>query len=442
VLNWRGEKARMRPLPITQSARFREDATYLITGGLGGFGLATAQWLVANGARHVVLTSRSGHLNDEARSAISGCEKLGAQIAVMVSDVSVESEVERLFAEIAAKMPPLAGVVHAAMVLDDCLLADLDPKRLHKVLAPKMSGAWNLHRQTRDLPLDFFLLYSSMSSVIGNRGQGNYAAANSFLDALAHHRRALHLPALAINWGMLAEVGYVARNEEVQEHLARQGLHAIPLQQVFDALGFLLQSDVTQMAVLRIDLERWLQASPLALNSPRFSLLVNAMLSDSGSSQDDGLSTRAALASAAPEDRLQILELFLADQIARVLRTSAANIEREKPLTEIGLDSLMAVELLNRIEGQLGIVVVTADVMSGPTIAKLALILVERFGGSAAPSTPDKRSDAGDKVAVVSIQAAIPPDKKMAEEASISEPTIAAPSLDREECPSELTVQV
>jgi thioester reductase-like protein len=384
VLNWRGEKVRMhrsnaRPLQV------RADATYLITGGLGGFGLATAEWLVARGARHVVLTSRTGDINEEARLAIDRCEAAGAKVRVAISDVSSDPDVARLFADIATGMPPLCGVVHAAMVLDDGLLADLDAERLHRVLAPKMSGAWNLHLHTRELPLDFFLLYSSISSAIGNRGQANYAAANSFLDGLAHHRRALQLPALAINWGAIGQVGYVARNEHVQEHLARYGWNPIPLREAFAAIELLLQSDVAQMTVLRVDLEQWLQATAGAMNSPRYSLLTAAAASDGGEAAQDGISVRAALASAAPHARLQILELFLAEQIAKVLRTTPANIERDKSLHEVGLDSLMAVELLNRIENQLGVSLASADVMSGPTVARLSAILAESFGGGPAP---------------------------------------------------------
>ena len=403
VLAWRGAKVRLRPASPARSLRVRADATYLITGGLGGFGLATAQWLVASGARHVVLTSRTGHINDEARAAIGRCENGGAKIVVVISDVSSESEVARTFADIARTMPPLAGVVHAAMVLDDGLLADLDATRLHRVLAPKMSGAWNLHQQTRELPLDFFLLYSSMSSVIGNRGQANYAAANSFLDALAHHRRALRLPALAINWGAIGEVGYVARNEQVREHLARNGWNAISLREAFDAIALLLQSDIAQMTVLRVDLEHWRQVSAGAMDSLRYSLLTTAMTSDAGDHPEDGASIRDAIASAPSSARSQILESFLTEQIARVLRTSVANIEREKLLTEIGLDSLMAVELLNRIESRLGVIVVSADLMTGPTVARLAAILAERFGGTAAPARPNgsNHKDETDEAAVV-----------------------------------------
>ena len=351
----------------------------------------------------MVLTSRTGHINDEARAAIGRCENGGAKIVVVISDVSSESEVARTFADIARTMPPLAGVVHAAMVLDDGLLADLDATRLHRVLAPKMSGAWNLHQQTRELPLDFFLLYSSMSSVIGNRGQANYAAANSFLDALAHHRRALRLPALAINWGAIGEVGYVARNEQVREHLARNGWNAISLREAFDAIALLLQSDIAQMTVLRVDLEHWRQVSAGAMDSLRYSLLTTAMTSDAGDHPEDGASIRDAIASAPSSARSQILESFLTEQIARVLRTSVANIEREKLLTEIGLDSLMAVELLNRIESRLGVIVVSADLMTGPTVARLAAILAERFGGTAAPARPNgsNHKDETDEAAVV-----------------------------------------
>src|SRR5262249_32324326 len=148
--------------------------------------------------------------SDVAQNTISALEQQGAQVAVLQADVADEQAVERILEQIAASMPPLRGIVHAAGVLDDGVLLKQSWGRFERVLAPKLLGAWNLHTQTRGLPLDFFVLFSSLASVLGSPGQGNYAAGNAFLDALAHHRQSQGLPALSVNWALWAEAGMAA----------------------------------------------------------------------------------------------------------------------------------------------------------------------------------------------------------------------------------------
>jgi acyl transferase domain-containing protein/NADPH:quinone reductase-like Zn-dependent oxidoreductase len=185
---------------------FRPDASYLITGGFGGFGIAVAEWMVEQGARHLVLLSRTGAPRSEDAAALAALEGR-VHVVRRAADVADESDVARVLAEVRDTMPPLRGVVHAAMVLDDGMLTQIDAERLERVLAPKIAGAWNLHRQTLDQRLDFFVLFSSIASVIGNPVQGNYAAANAFLDALSAFRRSRGLPSLTVSWGALSEVG-------------------------------------------------------------------------------------------------------------------------------------------------------------------------------------------------------------------------------------------
>ena len=188
----------------------RSDGTYLITGGLGGLGLLVAQWMVQQGARHLVLLGR-GDATSLTREAISALEEAGARVVVARADVAQEEHVAGALVKIHDSIPPLRGIIHAAGVLDDGLLLNQNQERLAAVMAPKVQGAWNLHKLTLSAPLDFFVLFSSLASVLGSPGQGSYAAANSFLDALAHQRRALGLPSLTINWGPWDAVGMVAQ---------------------------------------------------------------------------------------------------------------------------------------------------------------------------------------------------------------------------------------
>jgi acyl transferase domain-containing protein len=220
VLDFTADAVRATVPPI------RGDATYLITGGTGGLGLTTADWLVDQGARYLVLASRSG-ADGAARDVITRLERRGASVTVALADISNASTVTGLLHQIAAEQPPLRGVVHAAGLLDDATLAQMTPEQFWRVQAPKVDGAWHLHTQTRNLPLDFFWLYSSVASVIGSPGQGNYAAANAFLDGLAQQRQAQGLPALSINWGPWAEVGLAADRADRGGRLAARWLGSL-----------------------------------------------------------------------------------------------------------------------------------------------------------------------------------------------------------------------
>ncbi|MGB7711449.1 MAG: SDR family NAD(P)-dependent oxidoreductase [Microcoleus sp.] len=363
-----------------EKVTFRADGTYLITGGLGGFSLAVAQWLVKNGAKHLVLMGRSGAASPAAQSAVKTLESAGANVVVAKADVSQALQVTDVLSDIEQSMPPLRGIIHAALVLDDGVLLQQNQERFQKVMAPKAIGAWNLHAQTLNAPLDFFINFSSFASVVGNPGQGNYVAASAFLDALAHHRRAMDLPALTVNWGMIADVGYVAQNAEVGEHLGRIGAKPLLSQQALSVLGELLLLEAVQTGVISMDWQQWCQFhSAGAL--PRFSHLLReeAISEEPGSSSNQGDSLRNALMAAEPAERQQLLESRLCEQVARVLGTSATKLDSSKPLTNLGLDSLMAVELSNRIKSDLSVDVPTMKLMRGPSISQLAELLLEQL---------------------------------------------------------------
>jgi len=205
----------------------KPDGCYLITGAFGGYGKVLARWLAECGARHLVLTSRTGASSPEASKFVEDLQKGGVEVRVVSADVGAPDDVRRLFAEIKSGAQPLRGLFHLAMVIDDAPLAALTPERLRTVLGPKAHGGWLLHEATLEMKLDCFVMFSSVSSIFGNPAQGNYSAANAFLDSLAHHRQALGLPALSVNWGVLGGEGFVARNERVADFLARQGTIAI-----------------------------------------------------------------------------------------------------------------------------------------------------------------------------------------------------------------------
>lgn len=213
----------------------QQPATILITGGTRGLGLRVAQWLVEQGAQHLILLSRS-QPDEEAASAITELKQKAVAVRVMQADVAHIDQLAEALAKSQEKMPPLRGVIHAASVCDDRALLEQDWTSFAAVMAPKISGAWNLHVLTQDLPLDFFVMFSSTAAVLGSPGQSNYAAANAFMDSLAHHRRSMGLPALSINWPPLAE--------------AEQGFDGIPIAEALRLLARLREDSHAQMVVL------------------------------------------------------------------------------------------------------------------------------------------------------------------------------------------------
>lgn len=358
------------------------DATYLVTGGVRGFGLAIAEWMIDRGARNLVLVGASDASAAAAKEHLAGAVASGLNLLTAAVDVSDAAALAVLLSNIQATMPPLRGVIHAAMKMDDGLLAQLTPARLRNVIGPKAGGAWNLHVQTKDLPLDFFVMTSSVSSMVGNPGQGNYAAANAFLDALAHHRRALGLPALAINWGHLGEVGYAARHANVSGHLERYGVVPIGLKDALEMLEQLMRSDTAEAAAMSIDWVRWADANPRVKKSPRYEELIS---SGDPESQPDGSSSGVATAvlAASGAERIKLLESFIRDVAARVLGMPASQIDPARPLNEFGLDSLLGIELVNRIEEGLALRFPVEKIMGGPSIQRLAKILAESIPAAA-----------------------------------------------------------
>jgi NADPH:quinone reductase-like Zn-dependent oxidoreductase/aryl carrier-like protein len=368
---------------------FRADASYLITGGLGGFGLAVARWMAERGAGTLVLVGRRGAGTSEARGAVAELEQLGAQVVVHAADVSREQDVAAVLAAIDRDVPPLRGIVHAAMVLEDALLTNLDGGLMGRVLAPKLSGTWNLHVQTAGLPLDFFVMFSSLSSVFGHAGQGNYAAANAFLDAMAWYRRALGLPAMTINWGYLGEVGYLARRAELGERLQRQGVLSFTVEQAITLLERAMQQQRVQVSVMRVEWSRWRGLGVTGRVSPRFAHLCRSAEAGNERAAPRIIPGRDTLLAAAPEQRRDCLDSLLRDKVARVLGTSPERLDDHRPLLQLGIDSLMAVELRNWIEGELQVNLPVVELLRSPSLAGLVDRLADYLEQWVEPTSPE-----------------------------------------------------
>ncbi|MFF8811781.1 SDR family NAD(P)-dependent oxidoreductase [Streptomyces pactum] len=361
-----------------REAAVRPGATYLITGGLGALGLRTARHLADSGARHLVLVGRGGP-GERAGRELAALRERGVTVAVRSADVSDGGQVAALVAEIDATMPPLAGVVHSAGVLDDGVLVGLDRERFASVAAPKALAAWHLHRATLGHRLDFFVLYSSAAALLGSPGQGNYAAANAFLDGLALHRASHGLPALSVNWGPWTEAG-LAASPDRGGALAGRGIVGIDPDDGVAALGRLLPTATAQAAVLPLDRAGLRAAAGSGMLPPLLTGLLDEPAAAAGETGPAAGAVRRELLAVEPGRRRRaVLVRHCTEQVARVLKCDEAKVDVTAPLAGLGFDSLMSLELRKRLESSLGVELPATVVWRFPTVEALVPFLAERM---------------------------------------------------------------
>ncbi|KAF5038058.1 Phenolphthiocerol synthesis polyketide synthase type I Pks15/1 [anaerobic digester metagenome] len=325
---------------------------------------------------NLVLLSRRGLAAPGAREAMEELAALGVKTLALACDVTDAASVAEALRQAAAELPPVRGVLHAAMVLDDRLIANLDAGSMAAVLRPKLLGAWNLHNLTRDLPIEHFVLYSSITTSIGNPGQANYVAANAGLEALAQLRRQAGLPATCVGWGPIGDAGYLTRNTAVRDSLA-QRLGGAPLMAA-EALARLdgkLGSDRID-AVANMDwgvLSRFLPSA----EGSRFAVL-NRRRTDVVK-DDAGLDFRALAAEMGAEELTEMVRGLVLQEVAQILSLSVERIDPERPLHDLGMDSLMAVELALGLEKRFGVQFPVMLLNESPSSARVAGRIVERL---------------------------------------------------------------
>ncbi|NEP49203.1 MAG: SDR family NAD(P)-dependent oxidoreductase [Moorea sp. SIO3C2] len=344
----------------------RSDATYLITGGLGGLGLLVASWMVSKGAKHLVLVTRRSP-DDTASQKLTELEMAGAEVVVEKADVSSLVAMTEVFDRIEQSKRPLAGVIHSAGMLSDGLLQNQSWSSFEQVMAPKVKGGWNLHQLSQNQALDFFVLFSSAASLLGSPGQGNHSAANGFLDGLAHYRRAHGLPGLSIHWGAVSQVGEAAeRGADLRA--SKQGMGAISPEQVLESLELLMSGSDVEVGVVPIEWSQWQERVaqwPFLANWQERTTSITT-----NKTKDDTLLEE--LKSAPEIDRENILIAHIQKETALVMGITNNQIDIQTPLNEMGLDSLMALELRNRILRDLKVDISITIFIEGITITNLS----------------------------------------------------------------------
>ena len=381
------ENDRVRTLP-PRSAAFRPDRSYLISGGASGFGLEIARWMVERGARHLVLLSRSGCKNITDGATVNAMRARGVAVIVVQEDVTDPAALSRVMERFGAELPPLAGVVHSAAVMDDGSIPNMDMVRFGRVFGPKAQGAWNLHQATLAIAadLDFFLMLSSLSSVLGFYGQVNYTAANFFLDSLANFRRQRGLPATSVNLGVLGQYAGLSRllneDQDVIGLMESHGLLVMSLSDVLAKLEMVLVQQPAQRMTGRFDWARFRTAYPHLVRDARFVEVLSDTALNRGT-RSKGTSLRSALAEFKPEAQRERLQQELTAALARVLGVGPEQLDASTTIDNLGLDSLMLTQLRNWILRSLDINLPLIKLLKGPSMKTLSAELLIQLDNSA-----------------------------------------------------------
>lgn len=343
-----GSRLMKTDLPDAPETEIRGDAAYLITGGLGSLGLMIAEDLVRKGAGHLILTGRKAP-SPETENRLEALRKRGAGIYVFNADITSPAEVESLIGKAKTAAPGIKGVFHAAGVLDDGILSKLTWERFENAAAPKIAGLWNLHEHTKDIPLDFFVCFSSLASVLGSPAQGNYGAGNAFMDAFAHYRKKLGLPCTSVNWGPWGGSGMAADSDDVNRaRWEKQGISLVEPKRGLSILHSLLSLDIPQIGVMPMDWDKFFSNPAYGKTTPFFSAVAPKSASSGKSNLMEQIEKLPA------NEKRPFLTNHILKRIAEVLmleHTSEVNPDRS--LFDTGVDSLMAVELKNVIESDL-----------------------------------------------------------------------------------------
>ena len=409
-----------------ETGRLREDRTYLITGGLGGIGCALAGRLADLGAGAIVLNGRRDP-DPEAVEAIEALRQRGVNVQVELADVTDPPAVDAMLERIEASLPPLGGVIHSVGVLSDAAITNQTWDSFRQVLWPKVIGAWHLHRATMHKDLDMFVLFSSAAGIMGNPGQTNHASANTFLDQLAAHRRALGLPGQAIAWGAWSEIGEAAeQRERIEERLDAGGTGWMTPQQGLQAFEKMVRQDVTSVTVASIDWQRLAERQGDA--APFLDEVLTMSGSENAEAVDSSDDLLAQLQASRQTNSQSVLAALLQKELQAVMRLPTAP-SPSVGFFDLGMDSLMAVEFRNRLNRALAgeYVVSNTAVFDFPDITQLAQHLSEELGQVQtrvepeatpviAPPTPTPSIEVGeDSIAIVGMACRLPRARNLSE---------------------------
>ncbi|MEO0834661.1 MAG: SDR family NAD(P)-dependent oxidoreductase [Cyanobacteria bacterium J06642_3] len=367
---------------ITPELSLDENGSYLIAGGLGGLGIITAHWLAKKGARNLILLGRSKP-SESAQEEIEKLKQQGVTVKVIQTDISNYNSLKQTFTShnlISSSAPlPLRGVINAAGLLDDSAIQNMTWEQVERVFQPKVTGAWNLHNLTKEINLDFFMLFSSAVSLLGSPGQANHVAANTFLDSLAHYRHSLGLPAMSINWGTWSNIGAAAQ-KQADTRMSQIGVNAIApepgiaiLEQLFlSSFSSQERSNPTQVGVVNIDWAKFLQQG-------KFTPFFNEFKQAATQPKVDWVDLQAELERATATERRSLLLNHLRLELSRVLGFPATELDTKAGFFDLGMDSLTAIEFKNRLQDTIGFTLPSTVAFDYPNLEALADFVLDKM---------------------------------------------------------------
>lgn len=364
-------------VPSLAPVKFAKNSTWLVTGGCAGFGLESARWLAERGVGHLVLVGRRGMDTPGIRGVIDAFAEQGTKVFVHACDVTNNSAVTTLIQEMDKILPPLTGVLHAAAVFDDQLLDQLGTQGIKSVVQPKLQGAWNLHRATQAIPLKYFVLYSSITTTIGNPGQANYVAANTGLEGLAAMRQQMGLPATCIAWGPIGDAGYLTRNEAIKNSLEqRLGKPPLTTAEALQQLDRALRDNTSLVIPANFNWNTLAHLLPSATSS-RFTILNR--LYKNATQTGDAIDIQTLIADKTPEEVTDIVRDLVTQEVAQILCINPDRIEVNRSLHDLGMDSLMAVELALGLEQRFGIQLPVMMLNDAPNVNNVTARIAEKL---------------------------------------------------------------
>jgi acyl transferase domain-containing protein/NADPH:quinone reductase-like Zn-dependent oxidoreductase/NAD(P)-dependent dehydrogenase (short-subunit alcohol dehydrogenase family)/acyl carrier protein len=352
--------------------KMKKNGTYLISGGTRGFGLEIAKNISLLGIQKLILVSRNGLVTEEAKQSIKEIEKNGTIVTVKKIDVSKEEQVMSIKDVLKNDNLPLRGIIHCAMVLDDWPIIDLNKEKYEKVFLPKIMGAWNLHKLTMNLDtdkLDHFIMLSSIASILGNKRQANYIAANTFLDNFAYYRQSMGLPGTTINLNALSDTGIISRYPVINDYMQRIGIIAFDTKTAIKSFEYALVTEYQQIAPCDINWDKWFIAGNNENNFIKFKEVLE--------NYQKGIKKKKKQKRFHKDMRNDEVELILSEILEGFLHIPGNELDKNKRINDYGVDSLMMVEIANAISREFGVEVNFIELLGGLSVSRLSKRLLD-----------------------------------------------------------------
>ncbi|KAF7553514.1 hypothetical protein G7Z17_g3559 [Cylindrodendrum hubeiense] len=365
--------------------RLDPESTYVIAGGFGGLGRSLARRMASQGAKNLIILSRSGATNEDSQKLVGDLQDVGVQVEAMACDLTNGDDLKAKMEETLKRLPPIRGVIQAAMVLEDRIFANMSHEVFTKVIRPKVHGSWNLHESTLDQPLDFFIMLASAAGMVGDTSQGNYAAANAFQDALAHYRVARNLPAAVIDLGMIKSVGYVAENEGAAErNLARWGFLQIEEEEFLEMMNIAMERTKDRCQIVTgVGTQAHFDQSqgdvPHWFRDPVFSHLHNmrARTVDRNANAGPSLAQQVKESLSVEDAGMVILDALM-KKLSKSLMIALEDIDAASPTSVYGVDSLVAVEVRNWLLREVKADVPVFEILQASSLQLLGYKIAEK----------------------------------------------------------------